>query len=213
MSMEFDLDAPGLSKQERNEFRYQTRSLTNLFERSFDSPLKLKKAWKVLIEVVPAIKHNRHRNLLGALTLEVEGQPGLLLADATDDEKCNLALKWLMMGTDKLADELGLDSAQFESAAQKVRSLSFVNIRTWKKSIDSPDRKKKAEIIVDHRVHEARLVCRIFENGVLYAEHLLSSELPDEFIYEPLLGEFRWIDNNTVELLSKDGVRSWKIQT
>lgn len=211
MIKEFDLDAPSLPKDVRSEFRYQTRALTNLFERCFSEQLTLGKAWKVLVEVVPSITHQRHRDLIGVLTVQVEADPTALL-DAGEDDKSELALKWLIQGTDQLAEELGLNKTKFNEAAAEVRSLDYKNIQTWKKSVLSPDGKKQVEIVVEHGIHEARLVGRIRKaDGTIIREHVLTSERPDEFIYAPLLGSLTWLDDSTAELKSQVGDRSWRI--
>lgn len=211
---EFDLDAPTLEKKERSEFRYQTRSLTNLFERCFGSTLKLDKAWKILIEVVPEISRDHYRDLLGVLTIQIRGNPKVLLTASDDFEKGGRALSWLVEGTGKLAAQLKIDHSPFLNAADRVRALGFQNARVWLGPVNSPNSNLSADVVIEHGVNEARLVGRILrEDGTVDSEHFLVSEKPDEFMFVPLLGSLMWVDGHTVELKSKNADRAWRFQS
>lgn len=210
---EFDLDAPSLSKVARSDFRYQTRSLTSLYERCFDWQLSIGKAWKILVEVVPAVTHVRHRNLLGVLVVQIQGDPDSFLHLVDDHEKEECALNWLIQGLLKLSQELDLDREGFIKAADKVRELDYQNVRSWLKPRPSPEGILKADVVVDHRIHEARIIGRILDTeGMVLSEHFLIAEKPDEFMFAPILGSLHWIDSKTVELRSKDRLNHWRFE-
>lgn len=204
---EFDLDAPSLSKGERSEFRYQTRSLTSLIEQHLVGKYKHGKAWKVLVEVVPSITFPEHRDLLGALTVQVRGIPSDLLARQSDSAKCEMSLLWLTQGVRQLSEEIGLDAAEFESAAATVRSTEFRNVRQWVKPRRSPDGMHAADIVVEHKVHEALIIGRVFDrHGVEVTRQLLATELPDEFSFSARIGELTWLDDQRIQLSSRTGL-------
>jgi hypothetical protein len=163
-----------------------------------------------LVEVVPKITINRHRNLIGVLVVQVSGDPIQLLMSA-DREKQELALKWLISGANSLAAELGMENHSFQAAARKVRESNFVNSQAWKSSV-SPGKDKIVEIVVDHGIHEARIIGRFLtRDGNLIHQRLLTAERPDELIFGPLIGELNWINNSEAELCSKDGGKAWRI--
>ena len=210
---EFDLDAPTLPRHLRSEFRYQTRSLTSLYERCFGTKLSVGKAWKILIELVPSITFPRHRDLLGALVIQIVQAPNELLEINDDLRKNELALTWLVEGVLKFAAELGLERSPFLEAADQVRALGFQNIQSWMKPRLNMNGNLSAFVVVDHDVREARLIGRIVDaKGSVVCESLLAITRPNEFIFAPMLGSLQWTDHRTVELRSKDGKESWSFQ-
>ena len=210
---DFDLDAPTLPRHLRSEFRYQTRSLTSLYERCFGTKLSVGKAWKILIEIVPGITFPRHRDLLGVLVIQIVQDPNELLEINDDLRKRELALTWLVQGVLKFAAELGLEQPPFLAAADQVRALGFQNIQQWIKPRLNMIGNLSADVVVDHDVHEARLIGRIVDaKGTFVCESLLAITRPNEFIFAPMLGSLRWTDRKTVELRSKDGKESWSFQ-
>ncbi|MBN6149309.1 hypothetical protein JR065_03075 [Xanthomonas sp. AmX2] len=205
---EFDLDAPTLPKEDRSEFRYQTRSVTSLYERCLTKKLQLGTAWKVLVEVVPLVNFAHHRNLLGVLVIQIEDEASRLLL-TQEEGKAELVLEWLTQGLFKLSDEVGIDKTIFSDTADAVRAMDFRNIREWIKPRRSPDGFLKADIIVDHRALEARIIGRILSrDGSIISEQILATSKPDEFIFAPMMGSLHWVDEKVVELRSKDGLSS-----
>lgn len=205
MITEFGLSAPALPKHLKSEFSYQTRSLTSLYQRVFGKWLKVGKAWKFLVEVVPRVERPEFRDLLGVIAIQVADDP-ISLLDAPDAEKSKLALDWLMRGLIEIAHQLDLDSVPFCAAAEKVRLENYVNTYSWKNAIVSKSREKSAELIVDHGIHQARIFGRVLaRDGALIREELLITTRPDELIFVPLLGEFIWNGESEVVLHSKTG--------
>lgn len=210
MIREFGLSAPGLPKNEKSEFAFQTRSLTNLYQRVLSGRPKVENAWKVLVEVLPEVVRPKPRNLLGVLAIQVPGRPNDLL-DASDDAKPEMALNWLMCGIDWLTKGTGLDAAKFHSAAEVVRQLKYVNSYVWRKPVASPMGDKIGELIIEHGIHEVKIFGRsLSTDGQLICQQLLTTARPDELCFVPLLGRFIWVDNSVMELTSKAFDKKWR---
>lgn len=205
MITEFGLSAPALPKHLKSEFAYQSRSLTSLYQRDFGEWLKIGKAWKFLVEVVPEVERSKCRDLLGVIAIQTAGDP-ITLLDAPDNEKSKLALDWLMKGLCAAALELKIDAEPFRQAAEKVRLKKYVNNYSWEKPVSSKNGEKFAELMVMHGIHEVRIIGRILaRDGTLMREEPLITTRPDELLFVPLLGKLRWIGDSEVVLQSKSG--------
>lgn len=202
---EFDLDAPTLSKESRQLFRHQTRCVTALYERMF-KPFHIKqKAWKVLVEVVPVITKSHVRDLLGALTLQVQGNPVQFL-EATESSRRQIALNWLASGVAEMAKAHDWPLKPFQDAEAAVVAADFINKWTWKSNLWNKSRTLCCDIEVEHNLLETKIAA-IFKNsdGMAIGTSVLCSTSPSEFAFVPLLGKARWLDEWQVELVSKDG--------
>lgn len=205
MIKEFDLDSPGLSKDERSCFRYQTRSLTNLFEQLLRGKLQCGSAWKILVEVVPAVSIPKPRLLLGVLAIQITGEPLKVLLAGGNIEKQTLAMDWLTSGIKKVAAEFGFEERLVDEAAEQARKVNFKNDQTWIKPKKSPAGDVLARISVERDAYEARIIARFSTLvGTSVSEVVLSVEKPDEFIFASKIGHLRWLDRTTIELQSKD---------
>lgn len=203
MIKEFDLDAPQQQKAVRINFRNNTRCITSLFERQYSSSEDTGKAWKVLVEVVSKESSPEYCNLLGVLTIQVEGNiDAFMSADAESKKK--LTLKYLMKGVEKIVDQMKWDIVPFHNAKEAVIANKFENKWVWKDQIINK-KSITAELLVEHEVSEVILSARFYDmNGnVLKTQHLVS-EVPNEFIFDSYFGKFRWRNDNTVELISRD---------
>jgi hypothetical protein len=210
MLKEFDLDAPALSKEARKAFRSQTRRVSALYQRLF-RPFRInEKAWKALVEVVPEVTKPHVRDLLGVLTLQIEGDTSEFL-NADEGRKPHIALELLSRGVQKLATELRWPPKAFEDAAKAVLEQKFINKWTWKQQLWNKGRSLSCKIEIEHGVEAAKIIASF--NGA-HQQHLGSVELcsasPSEFAFVPLLGKARWIDDRIVELTSKDGKERWQ---
>lgn len=210
---EFDLDAPTLPKEARRSFRHQSRCVTALYEQFF-KPFRIQgKAWKVLIEVVPVVTKPEVRDLLGVLTLQVQGNP-LQFLEASDREKPHIALAWLLSGAGGVAKTLDWPFKQFEDAAASVIEADFVNRWAWKANLWSKSKTLYCDIEVEHGFREVKIAV-VFKdsNGLSIGTSNICSTSPSEFAFAPLLGKARWINERQVELVSKDGKQRWIAST
>ena len=206
---EFDLDAPTLSRESRQSFRHQTRCVTALYERLFRPFRNQQKAWKVLVEVVPVVTKPQVRDLLGALTFQVQGDPAEFL-DALEDKKPQMALDWLVSGAAEVAKAHDWPMKPFQDAAAAVIAEDFINKWQWKSNLWNRSKTVCCDIEVEHDLSEAKIGA-IFKNsdGLEIGTSALCSASPSEFAFVPLLGKVKWLDERQVELISKDGKHRW----
>jgi hypothetical protein len=205
MLKQFGLDAPLANRELRNQFSLETNCITSLFMRCFQNTQRIKKFWKVLVEVVDVIEEAKSRDLLGAATIQVAGDVHMfsLLPGA---EKKKRALEYLMAGVTAVAKEKGWEMRDFELAYNCVLARGFVNEWTWKRPIANKSRTATAEVHIEHDITEAHLLVRFRDrNKTIIKVKPLVSGLPSEFVFYAYLGKLRWLDDMTVELISREG--------
>ena len=209
MIKEFDLDAPHVHKPKRLQFRNETRCVTALFERCYEPSKETGKPWKILVEVIDKDAGSGYKNLLGVLTTQVEGDiDGFLGLEKAKKKPKTLDL--LMQGIMQVATALSLNTAPFEKAAAEVKRLGFVNEWVWGPEIPNKSKTMIAEILVNHDVEAATLSARIRNGGGSVVDVLpLVSDQPNEFIFDEYFGSVSWLDDNTIELASRNGMKRY----
>lgn len=216
MLNEFDLAAPTIARNNRSLFGYQTRSTTALYGRMFipfdAKDKKNDKVWKLLVEVVPQITDSRLLNLLGVLTMQIEGDPDNLLSSNVHNKPA-IALAWLEEGVNRMAELCDWQLRPFTDAAKAVRDLNYVNCWRWKKRHWNKSRTIACDVIVKHDVEQAQIysVFKTPDDNDIGCT-LLYTTPPDEFHFMRCLGKARWLDNERFELVSKNGLQQ-KIAT
>ena len=93
---------------------------------------------------------------------------------------------------------------EFKKAYEMVISENFVNIYTIKRKLNR-NRKLSAELIGNHNeeIFDCTLMIKSSDGNELFSEHLFSEE-PDEFLFNPRIGDIKWIDSTIVVYLSRD---------
>ena len=207
---EFDLDAPTLSKETRSAFRRQTRFLTASVERNFTPFSNTVGAWKVLIEVVPTITKSQVRNLLGALTIQVAGDAETYLRQK-DGERERIALAWLLTGARAIFSENEWPSDDLERAVQAVIDANFQSVLKWKSNVRNPANSATVDVVVEMGAEQARIIAKFQTRG---SDQIQVSTLcvadPSEFAFVPRLGKLIWLNDDTIQLTSQNGLESWK---
>lgn len=200
---EFDLDLPLAPRPKRISFRRRTRCVSALFERAFPAASVDAPGWKVLVECVPTVRRAGYRNLEGALTLEVVANSTAFESESDLNQK-KLALDWLVSGALELARQLGWSPEPFLEAAREVKRLEYKNERWLERAKWSPSRKLRADVWCVHEPSQFRawLVVMDADGGEVVRE-LVVDDIPDEFIFAPVLGSVRWDSNTRVSLLNK----------
>ena len=209
MIREFDLDAPEAAKPKRIQFRDQTRCVTALVERCYKRSKETGKPWKILVEVVDRVVRPDCIDLLGVLTIQVpdDVESFLRLENA---EKKPKTLDLLMTGVEKVAKARSLDLAPFESAAEEVRRLGFINEWVWKSRVANRSQTMFADIVVNHEIDAATLSARIRDpSGDLVGHFPLVSDRPNEFGFDKYFGTVAWLDDRTIELTSRAGEKRY----
>lgn len=212
MIIEFDLDAPDKPKPTRLRFRNETRCVTALYERCYESSDDTGQAWKILVEVVGTITKPTIRNLIGVMTIQISGDVEAFFSLHTR-ARTERALDYLMDGIEKVIEEKGWNVSSFYQARDQVRYRRYVNEWIWKSPIPNKSKKFTAEVLVEHEVTQARISVRFRDNdqAVVGVKHLVSDE-PNEFIFDAYLGQLRWLNESTVELISRDGTKRFSAQ-
>lgn len=208
---EFDLDAPFLGREQRQAFRLKTRFLTSNIERQFHPFSNKEGAWKVLVEVVPAVTKCQPRNLLGVIATQVPGDVEGYLASQRGERE-GQALEWLCAGVRNVFSKYGWPSGDFDIAVQRVIDVGYQNVIVWKKAVFNPSKSALVDIIIELNDEEARIVA-VFgvPGGDFVQTSTLCTKLPSEFAFVPCLGKLKWLDDDTVELTSKSGSDSWVV--
>lgn len=205
MRLEFDLDAPTCERQSRRRFRNETRCVTALFERCCRFDTKSRQPWKILVEVVEIRGQERVLDVLGVLKTQVKGKPKDFFALPTK-QKLELSLEYLLMGISEIVGQRGWSSDAFLDAAAEVERLNFRNEWIWSPGKSNSSRTLTAEILVEHRVECAEISAQFTNSsGELVRKASLVVDEPNEFIFDEYLGTLNWIDNHSVELISRSG--------
>jgi hypothetical protein len=206
MIKEFGLEIRDWPKTDATKFRRETRYITSLFERNFDSKALKEKCRKILVSVVNVVTDLEVRDLLGVLTVQVEADiPAFFVAD--ERGKAELTLQYLMSGIRRVAVIKKWDITVFVVAEERVRACGFVNQWVWKKSVPNKAKTLTAEVVVDHQMSQAVISIRFRDcksKKILIVKPIIS-DTPSEFIFFHHLGQLSWVDENIVELVPKEG--------
>lgn len=210
MIREYDIDAPRLDKEARNRLRDQTRAVTRLLEQLIDPGLKIGRAWKVLVEIVPRDSGKGVREALGVLAIEVEGDAEAFLDASGPSEKGEIVLAWMARGLEGVLGGKAEAEQALQGVAEQVRRSDFTSVKRWRAPVRQPGGKLSADVIVRMRFDGADVVGRVLEAGDrVRSETLLFSSRPNEFIFSPHIGPLVWKGNDTVELASRLTDEKW----
>lgn len=206
---EFGLDAPTLPKELRHAFNLSTRFVTSNVERNFPPLLNDQGVWKILVEIVPAIRNEGPINLLGVMAVQVVGD-----AEGHLKKKRGLreiaAIEWIMRGAGKVFQEFHWQQAPLEAAVQRVVDGNFLNVAPWKRDVKNPLKSASVDILIEMDDEQARIVASFKTlDGTDIRKIALVTCPPSEFLFVPCLGKLRWIDAETVQLTSRKGDKSW----
>ena len=207
MIAEFDLDAPKEEKSVRLRFRNETRCITALFERCYAPTAHTGKQWKVLVDVVKAVEIVDCLDLLGVATLQVQGDIDHFF-ELDAPAKKRRTLEYLTEGISKIAQQEGWSMRDFLLADEEVRNRDFVNEWVWKRPVYNRSRSLRAEVVVNHGISRARIAVRFRDkkSNVMGVTKLVDDE-PNEFICDEYFGKLHWLDEQSVELVSRDGTK------
>ena len=209
MIREFDFDAPGDPKPNRLRFRNETRCVSALFERCYKPFKETGKPWKILVEVVRGNAKPGYKDVGGVLTTQVEGDIDHFF-ELDKANKKQRTLDLLMEGIEQVARLLSFDISPFEVAAEEVKKLKFVNEWVWGSPIPNRSNTLSAEVLVSHDIEAATLSARIKNGGGNVVDILpLVSDQPNEFIFDEYFGSVSWLNDMTIELVSRNGEKRY----
>ena len=202
--IEFDLDVPKAKKEIRTEFRNQIRCIASLYERFFTG-LSIFGGWKVLIECVDIVETNDIRNLLGVFTYQVMFDYKKF-ADSNIIDRKIIILNTLQNGILKIANDQGWPLEPFIITYNKIVNINYKNEWVLGKSKYSQNRKYKASLFCCHDIDYFYAWIIIYsKTEEELIRKLIVKDIPDEFSFVPKLGKIKWMENERVTLIGKNG--------
>jgi len=200
---EFSLWGFKLPLEESREFTLFNRSICAHFERHFEA-FDTKGVYRVIIKLSePDERVN---------TIE-ESSSVLKFYKAFDfDELSSLdrqakkerLLNVLYHSLLELCEKLSWPSKPFKQAYDAVYQDKFVNIYDFKKK-NSRNRKLIAKLECHHGTESFDCYVKVEDkSGSEILKKLVFSSEPDEFIFNSLLGDLKWVDDETLSILRKN---------
>ena len=189
-------------KWEIRHFENQTRCIATSFIRSLGH-YRNEDTKKINIMCTKEEKHKRISTVLDICEVHMkfdydEYMTGSLL------EKKRLILETIMLAVRKVADSKKWDIEPFEKVYEQIIEANYVSEWVWKKPKQSPDRKHKAKLFLQHELDEITMSIIVTDNkGNELKRETIITEQPDEWEYSGHLGELKWLDNETVALFHK----------
>lgn len=208
---EFALWGFKLSLEDSRKFTLFNRSVCAHFERHFKT-IDTENIYRVIVklsdnddrdgkieESSSVLKYYKNFDFIGFYKLNELARKKVLLDTLFDSliELCDM-FDWSKSG--------------FSEAYEIVVKENFFNNYNFKRKMNR-NRKLVAEIICNHgpAKFDCNLLVKTKEGKELFTK-LLFSEEPDEFLFNSLLGDIKWIDNETLAVLKKDRSEVERIQ-
>lgn len=116
------------------------------------------------------------------------------------------------LGMKKWAGTMSWDWAPFEKTYHSIKEeLGYKNQYYYGKRCKSKDGQVFAQIYIDHDIDQVKIYVE-FQNSkkICLERRLITSELPDEFIFIPLLNKLEWEDDHVI-LSALDRSQQWKV--
>ncbi|MDP4147003.1 MAG: hypothetical protein Q8936_21435 [Bacillota bacterium] len=185
------------------EFRLQTRSIASFYVRCLKG-YKNDKCSKINIECVPNIVREPNA-LFGIYSVQVAfNVDEFFKLDNLGKKKKTLEL--IKVAISQLIEKEGWDKEIFDEAYNRIVSENYVNKWAWKKQKNNPSRKYIAKVSCEHGIHSFDISIVIMDkNNNIIKEETVVREKPDEWMFGRYFGDLKWISNNEVVLVDKEG--------
>lgn len=189
-------------KLKRKNFKMETRCITAMFERLFEST-DITEFWKISLECVPVVTNSQVRNIGGVLFKQVE----FIYEDFikyNNEIKKEISLEILVKGIKESLDEKKINLLPFEKVYNEIKQNKYKNNWKYGKCIKSPNKLFNAEILCEHDVEKIEIFILIKnKKGEEILKKKIISELPEEFAYTKHLGKIKWITSESIEYYNK----------
>jgi hypothetical protein len=190
-------------KRRNFEFRLQTRNITSFYERCLKG-YKNDKCSKINIECMPntVVQSNALQGIYSVhIPFDVDD---FFKLDDFDKKKKTLDL--IQIAISHIIEKEGWDKTIFDEAYNRIISENYINTWIWKKQKNNPNRKYIAKVFCEHGIYSSDIGIIITDkNGQIIKKEVGVSEKPDEWAFGKYFGDLKWITNNEVVLISKDG--------
>lgn len=207
---EFDFFSDG-NREVTTNLRRQTRFICSLYERCFPEKLQTDGVWKLETRIVSKSLLEQSVWVVGGVAVvEVEGNPAELLEILPAAKRHRLFLNLLRGAALRACEAMNWSKQPFMDAYECVLEKEFRNEWIWKGRKWSPNRKHRAEIRCEHRMDSAQLRLQVRDRNDEVRELSTIETLPSEFAFVPYLGELKWIPDDRLRWLSKDGTTVWE---
>lgn len=198
----FPCEANGTWKNKRREFQLSTRCMTSMIERLLPR-IETKDCWKIVIEFTNERPRAEIQNMLGVYVVQryLDIDHYNLLSNY-EKKKCIINNIEESIENINLVSEYNLSA--LKAVCDTIRALDYKN--EWYGKQKCKNGSLCAQLKVEHEVEYVKVFI-VFHNleDDSKKEVLIVKELPHEFLYAQYLGKLKWVNENTVRLVTKDG--------
>ena len=208
---EFELWAFKQELAECRKFTLFSRSVYAHYERYF-CQIETNGIYRVIIKLSESDKRDGTTELSSSVLKFYQPFDFIAFNRLGENEKKLCLLDTLHQALVKLTVMYEWSIEPFNQAYAAVLRDRFVNHYTFRKK-HNRNRKLIAELECHHESTSFDCFVKIKNKigEVLFSKCLFSAE-PDEFLFNGLLGDIRWIDNETLVVLNKDKSESERIR-
>lgn len=188
-------------KEKRRTFQLSTRCMTAMIERIM-LPIEDANCSKIVFECVDNCTVTKFKNCLNVCTIQVEldVETFFLLPDI---EKKKKTIEIIMKGIKDISSQIDFNMSNISKACLQIVKEEYINEWIWKKEKGMKNSVAMVKII--HDVSDLQIIMVIMDDaGRIIKERKLINTLPDERVYDKLLGELKWISSTEIALISKD---------
>lgn len=192
------------------QFRLQTRNITSFYERCLKG-YKNDKCSKVNIVCVPKVVREPSA-LLGIYTAQVAFNIDDFFK-LDDFNKKRKTLDLIKIAMTQIIQKEGWDKVVFDEAYNQVISENYINTWIWKKQKNNPARRYIAKVFCEHGIYYCDIGIIITDkNDQIIKNEVVVREKPDEWKFGKYFGNLKWVSNNEVVLIGKDGHSQFSVK-
>ena len=197
---ELDLDVPSIDNDRGYEFCNEVRCIAAHYYSYLPKKFETKGFWKLLVECIDSEKNSELYLNVKVVKIKFDYEH----YQALDNQKKKIAiLDALHRGVLKACKEEGNQSI-FQECFKKVVEDEFDFSWVFKKPKKNKSRKLIATVICSHDIDTFLLNVIVTDlDGKVVLEQEMLKEEPNEFIFVPLLGDFKWVSNEEIEFYDK----------
>lgn len=200
---EFSLWGFKLELSESRKFTLFNRSVCAHFERHFQS-IDTENIYRVIVKLSEPDERENTTEESSSVLKYYKSFDFNSFFELDENSKQKFLLDVLYQSLIELCDKHGWPKEPFIEAYNLVLKDEFINVYEFKKK-NSRNRKLVAKLECNHNSTSFDCFLKVVDkSGEEICSKLLFSEEPDEFIFNSLLGDVKWIDDETVAVLKKD---------
>jgi len=199
---EFDLWGFKLKLKDSRRFTLFNRCVCAHFERYFQ-PIDTDGIYRVIIKLSESDDRDNTIEESSSVLKYYKAFDFNKFYDLDKISKKKFLLNTLYDSLLELCDKFGWSKEPFSAAYEMVIKDNFINIYTHKKK-NNRTRKLIAEIVCHHKSSKFDCYLQVKnKEGAEVFKKLLFTEEPDEFLFNGLLGDIKWLPNDVLVYLNK----------